>query len=270
MENQQSTGTGVVAIVLAGDRTAGDPVAVEAGVSCKAIVEIAGKPMVTRVLDALLASSRVESVVLCGPPRSAIAECPVLSEYLELDQVQWLENLDSPSKSVEACLAKVPANSRVLLTTADHALLETEVVEYFLSQSLASVADATVALVEYKTIQSSLPQVKRTVIRFNSGGVCGCNLFTFLNNNGRQLVPFWRNVEQQRKRPWRMISGLLGPGGVVKYLMNRLTLDAALARVSKKLGITISPVILPYPRAGVDVDTPQDRELVENLLNTGG
>ena len=43
--------TGV--IVLAADRGPGDPLAVNAGVTGKVLVEIAGKPMLTRVMEAV-------------------------------------------------------------------------------------------------------------------------------------------------------------------------------------------------------------------------
>ena len=41
------------ALVLAGDRTPDDPVARAAGVPCKALALVGGRPMVSRVLDAL-------------------------------------------------------------------------------------------------------------------------------------------------------------------------------------------------------------------------
>ena len=44
------------AIVLAADRTGGDPIAVKTGMACKAIAPICGTPMIIRVLDALEAS----------------------------------------------------------------------------------------------------------------------------------------------------------------------------------------------------------------------
>ena len=49
---QKST-TPFTAIVLAGDRTSGDPLAEAAGVACKSFVPVGGRPMVLRVLDSL-------------------------------------------------------------------------------------------------------------------------------------------------------------------------------------------------------------------------
>ena len=59
------------AIVLAGDRAAGDPLVEAAGVCCKALIPVAGTPMVLRVLEALGESPWVDERLLCGPPRAA-------------------------------------------------------------------------------------------------------------------------------------------------------------------------------------------------------
>ena len=255
-----------VAIVLAGDRSKNDPVAVDAGVSCKAIAPICGRPMILRVLDALEDSGVIHSIVLCGPPQASINDCPELAGRIEQANISWLPNLDSPSRSVESALQLITDNESVLLTTADHALLQGGIVSYFVSQSMQSKADASVGLVEYKTISDAYPEVKRTVIKLSNGDFCSCNLFAFMTVKGRRLVPFWRQVEQSRKRPTKMIAGILGVWGVLLYVMGKLSLDSALAKVSSRLQIEVKPVLLPFPQAGVDVDTVKDRQFVETIL----
>ncbi len=257
-----------VAIVLAGDRSNDDPVARDAGVSCKAIAPICGRPMVLRVLEALEDSGAIHSIVLCGPPAPALKDCPELAEKIEQANITWLPSLDSPSRSVESALQIIDENEHVLLTTADHALLEANIVNYFISRTLETRTDASVGLVEYRTIADTYPEVKRTVIQFSNGGFCSCNLFAFLNTRGRQLVPFWRQVEQRRKRPAKMIGGILGIWGLLSYITGKLSLEAALAKVSSRLQLDISPVLLPFPQAGVDVDTAEDRQFAEKILSS--
>ncbi|MFT5132992.1 MAG: GTP:adenosylcobinamide-phosphate guanylyltransferase [Gammaproteobacteria bacterium] len=270
MLKQSSSTAQFVAIVLAGDRNKGDPVAVDAGVSCKAITPICGRPMILRVLNALEESTVIRSIVLCGPPQASLKDCPELVRKIEQSNIKWLPNLDSPSRSVEAALQEIDNNEHVLLTTADHALLQSEMVNYFVSQSINTKADACVGLVEYKTISDVYPEVKRTVIKLSDGGFCGCNLFTFINSKGRKLVPFWRQVEQSRKKPVKMIAGILGVQGVLLYVLGKLSLKSALAKVSDRLQIDIKPVLLPFPDAGVDVDTVKDRQFVEKILQSSG
>lgn len=256
----------VTALVLAADRTPSDPVKITAGVACKAFAPVAGIPMVLRVLDALERSGMVKDIVLAGPPADLLSHCPELVQRIEGGSVRWLPNLDSPSLSAEAAIETVSNSTPVLLTTADHALLTPDIVRSFVSSSLQTRADATVGLVDYERVAAAFPGVRRTVTRLRDGGFCGCNLYMLLTSAGRTLVPYWKNVEQSRKRPARLIAGLLGPAALIAYVSRRLTMEGALAAISGKLRLTVKPVVLPFANAGVDVDNADDLQLADRVL----
>jgi CMP-N-acetylneuraminic acid synthetase len=60
--------------------------------------------------------------------------------------------------------------------------------------------------------------------------------------------------------------GILGWWPVFKYLLGRLPLQEALARISDRLEMKIGVVILPFADAAVDVDTENDWRLVQQIL----
>ena len=254
-----------IAVVLAADRTGNDPITQHTGATCKAIAPVAGRPMIMRVIDALEASDLVKSIILCGPPKHILPDCPELEQRITEGRVSWLPSLDSPSKSAMKGFEHVDADTPVLLTTADHALLTPKIVQHFLNESLKCKGDATVGLVNIDDITAAFPGVKRTVTRFRDGGYCGCNLFTF-NHHGRGIVSIWRQAEAMRKRPWRLIAQILGPWTVLKYLLGRLTLAQAFNAVSVKTHIHAQAILMPFPEAGVDVDKVDDLLLAESIL----
>ncbi len=255
-----------VALVLAADRTANDPVANKSGMVCKAFTPICGVPMIIRVLDALEASGMIKAIVLCGPPESALPACPELEQRIERGYVTWISNLDSPSRSANKGLEHIDDDVPVFLTTADHALLTPEIVQYFLRESSKADSDVTVGLVEHENVMAAFPGTKRTVIRLRDGNFCGCNLFAFLNRHGRDLVPFWKRAEDLRKQPWRLVGAILGPIAILLYLLRISTLNQALNAVSSKVSARSQAVIMPYAHAGVDVDKAEDIALVESIL----
>lgn len=266
-ENYYMNGTGkFIALVLAADRTSNDPVTNKTGVACKALAPVGGIPMIIRVLDALEESGMIRTIVLCGPPEPALSACPELQRRIESGRVRWLPNLDSPSRSAVHGLSQLENGAPVLLTTADHALLTPEIVRFFLNASLVAGGDATVGLVRHEVVTAAFPGVRRTVTRLRGGDYCGCNLYAILNQQGRDLLPFWQGAENLRKQPLRLIMRILGPLAIVSYIFRSLTLERALGAVSAKSGVRIRPVVLPYPHAGVDVDKPEDLELVEAIL----
>lgn len=257
---------GFTALVLAGDRTAADPVAAATGAPCKALSPVAGRPVIFRVLDALEASGMIAQTVICGPPPAALSTSRELSDRIESGRITWIANLDTPGLSAEHCLARLDETAPVLLTTADHALLTPAIVREFLEGSATTEADATLGLVEYATVAAAFPGTRRTVTRLRDGHFCGCNLYALFNPRGRGVVSFWKKGEQSRKKPWKLIAQLLGPAAVLSYLTGWLSLEKALAAVSKRTGIRIRPVLLSHPGASIDVDTVQDLRFVESIL----
>ena len=267
MNNQSSpTPKRFVAIVLAADRTRTDPITQHTGAACKAFAPVGGIPMVIRVLDTLVACDLISTIILCGPPEALHIHCPELKQRIATGQVIWLPNLDSPSRSAESALNHVPDDTPVLLTTADHALLTPAMVQNFLRDSLATQCDATVGAVREQAIAAEFPGARRTIIHLRDGGFRGCNLFTF-NPQGRTLVRFWRQAEDLRKYPWKLVAQVLGFRAVFMYLCGLLTLQKALASVSEKSGVKMQVVMLDDPRAGFDVDKIEDLVLAESILN---
>ncbi len=254
------------AIVLAADRTPNDPVAIAAQVPCKALAPVGGRPMVLRVLDALVASGQIKTCILCGPPRAIVEREPLLQERLASSALSWLAPGATPSTSVAGALAAIPRGTPVLVTTADHALLQPEMVSHFCREAFASGSDVVAALASYPQIMSKYPGMRRTRTRFRDGDFCGCNLFAFLTPESHAAADFWRRVENERKRPVKML-GELGWTVVLRYLLGRLSLDDALQHISRKMGLRVGVVIMPFPEAAVDVDSAGDWDMVRDIAS---
>ncbi len=257
------------AVVLAGERQSGDPVAEQAGASCKAMVPIGGSPMVFRVLDALREASEVGSCLLCGPRRSVVEGDRVLAERIASQGLRWLEGGDTPSTSALLVLESLPPDEPVLVTTADHALLTPEMVDHFCREARRGGRDVVAAVARHEVVSAAYPGTRRTVTRLQDGGFCGCNLFAFLTPRARAAADFWRQVEQRRKTPVLLVRAI-GWGAVVRYLLGRLTLHLALRRLSERTGIEVGVVEMPFPDAAVDVDSVEDRRLVESIVARRG
>ena len=256
----------IVALAPAGERGAGDPVAKLSGVSSKALAPLAGTPMIIRVLNALQATGRIDSIVLCGPDQDAVRNCPPLQEVLDKDNVAWVPAERSLADSIQAGLARIDPAALVLVTTADHALLDAEILNYFLDRVVDSSAGVNVGMVEYGLVEAAYPGIRRTVLKFSDGGYCGCNLYALDGARARDIISLWQRTQTYRKQPWRMIHGLFGFGMLTKYLSGRLSLKQAGEAVMKKTGINVDFIEIPFPHAGIDVDTPADLELAEKIL----
>jgi GTP:adenosylcobinamide-phosphate guanylyltransferase len=253
------------AIVLAADRGASDPVAAVTQASCKALSPVLGTPMLFRVIQALQYSQAIESIIIVGPAQEIVSSNPSLLSFLEQDNISWINNGATPCTSAQLAMQQISTTTPTLITTADHALLNPEIIDYFCQQATESEADTLVGLANAELVVQTYPEVGRTQWKFQDNQYCSCNLFALRTSRGRELIEFWKQVEDNRKNPLRIISKL-GWLTVIRFILRQITLDQALQQLSNKLSLTINPILLPFAEAAIDVDTEKDLKLVEKIL----
>lgn len=254
------------AVVLAGERPDGSPLARALELPAAVLAPLAGRPCIERVLDALADAGRVEGIEVCGPSRRVVDASADLTRLLSRENVTWREPDTGPAASA---LAAVRAWNRYpqLLTTGDHGLLLADVVDAFCEHAWAmrESADVVVGLVPYQEVARAFPDSKRTVLRFADGEFCGSNLFALLTPASTAGVAFWRSVEAERKRPWRIVRRL-GVFTLLRYLLGRLPMARAFEVLSARAGCRVGWVLVNSARAAVDVDSEQDWQLAHRLL----
>lgn len=251
-------------LILAGDRGPDDPVARFRGVPGKVLAAVGGRPMLARVLEAVDGCEGLGEIHLLGPARehqSLVA--PVIEPWKA--RIVWHPPEAGPSASVVKGLRRLPAHRAALLTTGDHALLRAEILRDFLAGAAASGADVCVALVPWPQVAARFPGSRRTRYRFRDGQLCGANLFWFSGPAAGKAADIWRRVERERKKPWR-VARLLGPWNLFRFLTRRMRMEEAFEALSKRLGLTVRPVVLMHAEAAVDVDSLEDLALVEGVL----
>lgn len=256
-------------VVLAGDRGPDDPVAQAVGAPCKSFVPLGGRPMVLRVLDTLARAREVDSLAVCGPSEALLAQEPELLSRINAGKIRWIPPQATPSASTYHVLEGLSPDAPVLVTTADHAFLTAEIVDFFCSKSRASGCDVVAGLAPHEQVMRAFPQTKRTATRLRDGAFCSCNLFAFLTPRAKKAAEFWRQCEHNRKKPWRMM-GVIGWPVVVRYLLGTLSLEEGLKRLSARMNVKAGIIIMPFPEAAVDVDTVSDWRLVEEVLADRG
>lgn len=269
MTDHPTTSERLTVLVLAGNRSATDPVAQASNTSAKAFADIAGRPMIEHVLSTLIAFGRFDAIRVSLPAGLPLpGECPQLEEWLLSGAVLREEPAGSPAASVLRALEKTTTGGALVVTTGDHPLLTAEMLESFLRGFNAAGADAAAALTSADAIRALYPDARRTALRFRDGKFTGCNLFAFAGNSGMPVVRFWKQLEQHRKKPLR-VARFLGIATLLRYRFGLLTLDDAIARLGGKTGVKLQAIRLADPHGGIDVDKPDDLELVRSILGHG-
>lgn len=252
------------ALVLAGSRRGeDDPVARYRGVRHKSLATAGGVPLLVRVVEALRAVPRIGDILVSLDDPRLIESLPGLAALEANGRLRLLTSAAGLSRSVADGFAH--AGAPLLVTTADHALLERAMVEQVLTAAETARADVAAGLVAAGTITARYPETRRTYLRFRDGGYSGANLFALRTPVAERGIAFWERLERDRKQPWRLARAL-GPHLLLAYLLRLWTLEDAMGRVSARLGLKAVAVPIPIAEAAIDVDRPADLDLVEAIL----
>ena len=239
-------------LILAGQREGvEDPLCEAAGVTHKAEIPVLGIPMLHRVISALSKAKLSDKLYISGYSGGNLKQ---------------VSNGKGPADSVALGLKEI-SQYPCLITTCDHALLTSEIVESFIDGARKAGTDICVGFATETVIQAEYPETKRTYLRFSDEAVSGCNLFYIANENGAKAIEFWQSVQHLRKNPIKLarkVGVLVG----LKYAARRLRLMGAFEYAAERIGITAAPVLLPFAEAAIDVDKPSDLDLVESILQT--
>lgn len=237
-------------LILAGERAGGDPLALAEGVANKTQIVIAGQTMLAHVLNAVGQLRPAPQLFISGQVDAGEA-------------VTVIDTAQTPCTSVLKALSQIPLP--VLITTADHPLLTSAILNEFLQKAAALQGDVCVGLVSLALVSQHYPTNRRTKLRFSDGSFSGANLFLLRSENAMKLIEFWRQMEMNRKSPWRMIR-VLGAGSIIRYALGRLSFAQVVTVIAARTGCSIAPVMLSDPHAAIDVDKPSDLALVREIM----
>ncbi len=249
----------VTAVVLAGGPL--DAIAaLTPGAPNKAFVEIAGVPLVTRVLRALRSSAAVGRIVVVAPPATHAWEALALADACRADGPRIGESL-------RAGLAGLDPEEGVLVAASDLPVLTALCIDDFVRQAAAAGAEVAYGCLERRTHEARFPEVPHTWARLREGTYCGGGFVTIKPRVYPLLAGFIERLGRARKNPLQLAS-LFGWDILLKFALRRVTIASAEERASRILGAKVRAVVSPYAESAVNVDRESDVALAERLVRT--
>ena len=246
------------AIILAGGENS-ERLSQFSSQSYEAMIEIAGKPMVTFVADALAAAPQVERIFIIGPVKQ-LAKCNVPASVI------LIEGGSTIGETIQLGMNALEHERKVLVVTADIPLLTPAAIDDFLRQCAEVDVDLYYPIVSKEINNQHYPGNRRTYVHFKDGTYTGGNIFLVNPTIVPQCLVVAEELIDNRKNPFKLCC-LLGWGFVFSFLVGRLSLSKVKERVAELLGITGTVIHSPYPELGIDVDKPSDLELVRTTFS---
>ena len=255
--------TAITALLLAGSRPGADPLAQAAGVAVKPLAPVAGEPMINRPARALLTHPAIGRLLILTQQPDLYAADPATAWLADHPQVRFEPSGAGIASTLMEMLDRPDAPYPLLVTTADHVLLDAAMLDQFVAE--ATGADIAVAMVERATLLARYPQSRRTWLKFRDGWWSGANLFWFGSGRVRPIVSLWQEVEQDRKKGWKILAAF-GPLALIGALLRMSTLRGGVARIGRRFGLTARLVAMEKAEACIDADKVEDVTLIEQIL----
>lgn len=255
--------TGITALLLAGSRPGADPLAEASGVAVKPLAPVAGEPMINYPARALVAHPDIARVLILTQTPELYAADPATAWLADHPKIDFERSGNGIASSLMTLIDRPDSSFPMLLTTADHVLLDAAMLDQFVSEAAGS--DIGVAMVERTTLLARYPQSRRTWLKFRDGWWSGANVFWFGSAKARSIIALWQEVEQDRKKGWKILSAF-GPLALLGALLRILTLRGGIARIGRRFDLAARLVSMDQAEACIDADKPDDVTLIERIF----
>lgn len=249
------------AIVLAGGRAENDPLAEMTRGNLKSLLEIAGKPMVQWVLDAISGSKTIDTVVLMGIEDVSSLTCSKTMIPMA-DYGSLIENLQQGSRK----LAELhPHQTHVVSIAADIPAITAEIIDHLVGIYQKCEVDLYYGVVDRRVMEKRYPGSKRTYVKVQKEEFCGGDLNAFSKKAALAPNALWKDLIRSRKNPLKQ-AAMIGLDSLFLLLLGWANLDTMADRICRRLGLTGKAVRVPFAEVGMDVDKPFQFEMVETDL----
>ena len=250
-------------LVLAASRGNLDPLAQAGGVSHKCFIDIAGQPMLRRVVAAVMASGRIKRTIVAIEPDSMAEAREILADLPGAETIEYVASRENIGSSVSA--VATPDLLPLVITTGDNALHTPEMVRYFCDALDGVKEDGALGLTPAEYILAKYPEGNRAFHRFRDGAFSSCNIYALLTEKSLEAPRVFNSGGQFGKKPRRLI-GAFGLFAFLLYKSRLFTLKTVLRALSRTVGVRTAPVLIPFAEGPIDVDRMQDWELANRII----
>lgn len=230
----------------------------------KALLDVAGKPMIQWVLDAVSEAKSVGHVAVVGVEGSVDLSCKKPMSVLP-NQNNMVENLRA---GVRRILELNPSAEYVMTCTSDIPLVTPEAFDWIVEHAQKSRHEFYLTMITKEAMMTRYPGSKRRTDRFTDVEVRGADI-TVVKPRIILQGGIADTLKQLRHNTWKQLV-FIGFDTLLLIRLRRLDLAGFAKRLAQKHGLDWSPLVCPYPEIAMDVDFPNELELARRVLSKNG
>ena len=223
----------------------------------KALIEIAGQPMIQWVLDAISAARTIERVTIVGLDSVVGMNCSKQLVHVP-NQGGMLNNIRTGVREV---IRINPEAEFALLLSSDIPAITGEMIDWSVNTSLETQHDLYYSIVSQEIMEARYPGSRRSYVRLKDMAVCGGDMNMLRTSIVTGRDDLWNRLIDARKNAFKQ-AALIGYDTLLLLLLRRLTVERMVNTVAKRLDIQGRALICPYAEIAMDVDKPHQFEIL--------
>lgn len=227
----------------------------------KALIDLAGKPMVQWVLDALGEAKKVDQVIVIGlSPKSGLT-CKKPLHYVS-NQGRMLANITA---GVNKSLELNPRGEYVLIVSSDIPGLKGDMVDWLVKTCMQTKDDLYYGVCPREVMEARYPESNRTFTKLKDMEVCGSDINVTHVRMVTEHLETWEQLIGNRKSPLRQ-AAVIGVDTFFQLATGQFTLQGLVERASQRIGIKGRAILWDRAEPCMDVDKPHQLELMREDL----
>lgn len=228
----------------------------------KALIDVAGKPMVQWILDALGEAKQVDEVIVIGLSAKSGLTCKKPLHFVS-NQGRMLANIVT---GVQKSLELNPKGEYVMLVSSDIPTLKGDMVDWLIKTCMETRDDLYYGVCPREVMEARFPTSNRTFTKLKDMEVCGSDINVIHVSMTTEHLDTWEELIGNRKSPLRQ-AGVIGFDTLIQLAFRQFTLQGLVERASQRIGIKGRAIIWDRAEPCMDVDKPHQLELMREDMS---
>ncbi len=229
----------------------------------KALVDVAGKPMIQWVLDALSGAKRVDNVILVGLSPKNQLTCAKPLHFVS-NQGRMLSNIIA---GVNKSLELNKKNEYVLVVSSDIPALKPDMVDWLVDTCMETEDELYYGICPREVMEKRFPNSKRTFNRLKDIEFCSADIHVSHVSMATEPthLKLWEALMGSRKNALKQAS-MIGLDTAFQFLTHSITLDDLVEKACSRIGIKGRVIVWNQAEPCMDVDKPHQLEMLREDL----
>lgn len=221
----------------------------------KAMLEIAGRPMIAWVLDALRKARHIDRILLVGLDEAADAG----------EDIETIPDQGNLTSNLYAGIERLSGSRPAAYCWSDIPLATSAMIDRYIEATADSELDVNAGLVARAHLQERYPEAEDLWLRLAEGAFVAADFGLFHPRHARRLRPHLEALAPQRKSAVRQAL-YMGLPVLLRYAAGRLSIPQLERHLERRYAMRCKIRIVDDPELGLDVDSPGHLEICRRVL----